>query len=120
MTRVKGGPRGHRKHIKIIALAKGYRGTRHYHFKRATEAVVRAGEHAFAGRRQRRRDFRKLWIIRINAALNEQGIKYSRFMDALKKSNIELDRKNLAEMAVNDAESFNKVIEKVKPNISKI
>jgi large subunit ribosomal protein L20 len=120
MTRVKGGPRGHRKHIKIISLAKGYRGTRHYHFKRANEAVVRAGEHAFAGRRQRRRDFRRLWISRINAALSEEGIKYSRFIHALNKSNILLDRKNLAEMAVNDKESFKKIVEKVRPNISKI
>jgi large subunit ribosomal protein L20 len=110
MPRVKGGPRGHRKHIKIIALAKGYRGTRSKHFKRANEAVVRAGEHAFAGRRLRRRDIRRLWITRINGALTSHNIKYSRFIAGLKKAHIELDRKSLAEMAVNDVKGFDKVV----------
>ncbi len=119
MPRVKGGPRGHRKHVKILAMTKGYRMSRNRLYKRATEAVVRAGEHAFAGRRQRRRDMRKLWIMRINAALTEHGIKYSRFIDALKKSNVELDRKTLSEMAVNDMAGFNKVVEKVKGALSK-
>lgn len=114
MPRVKGGSRGHRKHVKVLSMAKGYRMTRSRLYKRAAEAVVRAGEHAFAGRRQRRRDLRRLWITRINAALNPYGIKYSRFINALNKSNINLDRKTLAEMAVNDSEGFKKVVEKVK------
>ena len=120
MPRVKGGPRGHRRHIKIISQAKGYRMSRSKLFKRANEAVVRAGEHAFAGRRQRRRDMRKLWIMRINGALYDHGVKYSRFINALKKANINLDRKTLAEMAVNDTAAFDKVLETVKGGISKI
>ena len=114
MPRVKGGPRGHRKHVKILKLAKGYRGTRSKLFKRANEAVVRAGEHAFAGRRQRRRDLRRLWIMRINGALTSHEIKYSKFRDGLKKVKIELDRKNLSEMAINDEHAFKKVVERVK------
>lgn len=114
MPRVKGGPRGHRKHVKIIHLAKGYRMTRNRLFKKANEAVVKAGENAFAGRRQRRRDIRRLWIMRINGALSSHGIMYSRFIDGLKKTKINLDRKTLAEMAVNDVEAFNKVVEMAK------
>lgn len=114
MSRVKGGPRAHQRHKKIIAKASGYRMTRNRLFKRAAEAVKRAGEHSFAGRRQRRRDFRRLWIARINGALTGKDINYSRFIAGLKKANIELDRKTLAEMAVNDKEAFNKVVEMVK------
>ncbi len=117
MTRVKGGPRGHRRHIKILSLAKGYRGTRNRLYKRAAEAVIRAGEHAFAGRRQRRRDLRRLWITRINGALTDHNIRYSTFINGLKKANIELDRKALSEMAVNDANGFKTVVEKVKSAI---
>src|SRR3989344_4795921 len=115
MPRVKGGPRGHRMHKKILKLAKGYRGSRHRLFKRANEAVLRAGKHAFEGRRQRRRDLRRLWIVRINGALSSHDIKYSRFVSALKKSNIQLDRKTLAEMAVNDSAAFDKLVTSVKP-----
>ncbi|KKS15933.1 MAG: 50S ribosomal protein L20 [candidate division WWE3 bacterium GW2011_GWA1_41_8] len=114
MSRVKGGPRGHRRHVKILKLAKGYRGTRSKLFKRAHEAVIRAGEHAFAGRRQRRRDMRRLWISRINGALTPHEIRYSLFIDGLKKANIELDRKTLSEMAVNDNPAFIKVVKTVK------
>jgi large subunit ribosomal protein L20 len=117
MPRVKGGPRGHRKHVKILKLAKGFRGTRSKLFKRANEAVVRAGEHAFAGRRIRRRDMRKLWITRINSALYTKDISYSKFIAGLKKASIELDRKTLAEMAVNDAVGFDKVVAKVKETV---
>ncbi|EKD99638.1 MAG: hypothetical protein ACD_22C00219G0004 [uncultured bacterium] len=114
MTRVKGGPRGHRRHVKILALAKGYRMSRNRLFKRATEAVTVSGERAFRGRRQRRRDLRRLWIARINGALTQYDIKYSRFINGLQKANIELDRKTLAEMAVNDSKAFEKVVESVK------
>jgi large subunit ribosomal protein L20 len=114
MPRVKGGPAGHRKHRKIIAAASGFRGTRSKLFKRATEAVLRSGKHAFEGRKQRRRDLRRLWIMRINAALNPHEIRYSEFINKLSKSNIELDRKTLSEMAVSDPQAFNKVVETVK------
>ena len=114
MTRVKGGPRKHAKHIKIRALAKGYRGARHRLFRKANEAVVRAGEHAFSGRKQRRRDFRRLWISRINAALSQHDIKYSRFIKGLTLAKIDLNRNMLAEMAATDEKAFALVIEKVK------
>jgi large subunit ribosomal protein L20 len=94
-------------------MAKGYRGTRNRLFKRANQAVVKAGEHAFSGRKQRKRDFRRLWIARINAALSAHDMKYSKFIAALKKSNIELDRKILADMAVNNKEAFDLVVSKV-------
>ncbi len=114
MPRVKGGPRGHRMHKKVLKLAKGFRGSRHRLFKRANEAVLRAGKHAFEGRKQRRRDIRRLWIARINGALTQYDIKYSRFIDGLKKANITLDRKTLAEMAVTDAKGFERVVQTVK------
>ena len=114
MTRVKGGPRGHRAHKKIINLAKGYRGTRNRLFKRANEAVIRATEHAFSGRKQRRRDLRRLWIARINGALTSRELKYSRFIKSLKDLNIDLNRKMLSEMAINDAKGFEIIVEKVK------
>ena len=114
MTRVKGGPRGHRKHKLIIKLAKGYRGTRNRLFKRANQAVVKSGEYAFAGRKQRRRDLRRLWIIRINGALSATGVKYSRFIKGLKDAKIDLNRKMLSEMAIHDPSSFEKVLDNVK------
>ena len=101
-------------HKKVLKLAKGFRGSRHRLFKRANEAVLRAGKHAFEGRKQRRRDIRRLWIARINGALTQYDIKYSRFIDGLKKANITLDRKTLAEMAVTDAKGFERVVQTVK------
>jgi large subunit ribosomal protein L20 len=114
MTRVKGGPQGTRKHKKIIKLAKGYRGTRSKLYKRAHEAVRRADEHAFAGRKLRKRDLRRLWIVRINGALTPYDLNYSRFIEGLGKAKIELDRKTLAEMAVNDPKAFESVVKMVK------
>jgi large subunit ribosomal protein L20 len=114
MPRVKGGVKSHRKHKKIIKLAKGYRGSRSTLYKRAAEAVRRVHEHEFAGRRQKRRDLRRLWIARINGALFDLNIKYSRFIDALKKADITLDRKTLSEMAINDPKGFTEVVNKVK------
>jgi large subunit ribosomal protein L20 len=113
MTRVKGGFRGHRMHKKVLKLTKGFRGSRNRLFKRANEASLRAGKHAFEGRKQRRRDLRVLWISRINAALTTHNIKYSRFIDMLKKANVGLDRKTLAEMAVNDSKSFEALVKSV-------
>jgi len=114
MTRVKGGPRAHKKHKKIIKLAEGYRGTRSTLFKRAQEAVFRAGEHSFAGRKQRKRQLRTLWIQRINAALSKHKLRYSTFIRGLKDAKLDLNRKTLAEMALNDPNSFEKVVEEVK------
>jgi large subunit ribosomal protein L20 len=114
MPRVRGGPRAHQKHKKILKLAKGYRGTRSKNFRRANEAVLRAGEHAFAGRKQRRRDLRRLWIQRIGGALTDRGITYSRFIKGLSDAKIDLDRKQISEMAINDLSGFNTLVEKVK------
>ncbi len=119
MPRVKGGPRARKKHKKIIKMAKGYRGTRSKLYKRANEAVLRSGEHAFAGRKKRRRDLRRLWIIRINAALNQYDISYNQFINSLKNLNIELDRKILSELAVNDPKAFEQVVTKAKESFSK-
>lgn len=113
MTRVKGGPRARKRHKKIIQAAKGYRGTRRKLFKRAHEAYLRAGQHAYVGRRLKKRDMRRLWIRRINAALTEFNLPYSRFVKLLKDAKIELDRKILAQMAAEDPETFKKIVEKV-------
>ncbi len=119
MARVKGGPRARKKHKKIIKMAKGYRGSRSKLYKRANEAVLRSGEHAFAGRKKRRRDLRRLWIIRINAALNQYDMPYNQFINSLKTSNIQLDRKILSELAVNDPKAFEQVVTKAKESFSK-
>lgn len=117
MPRVKGGPRAQAKHKKIIKKAKGYRGTRSKLFKRAKEAVIRASEHSFAGRKQRKRQMRRLWITRISAALNKHELNYSRFINGLQTANIELDRKILADMAVNEPSAFDSVVETVKKSL---
>lgn len=118
MSRSKGsGVRTRRRHKKILDLAKGYRGTRSKLLKRAHEAVLRAGEHAFEGRKNRKRDMKKLWIVRINAALSKYEIMYSRFMAGLKKAKIDLNRKMLAEMAINDPKGFSEIVEKVKKHL---
>lgn len=114
MARVKTGPVRHHKHKKVLGLAKGYRGTNRRLFKRAMEATLHAGQYAFVGRRLRKRDMRKLWIMRINAALSQLGdsLNYSRFINGLKKANIALDRKILSELAINDPKVFKAVVEK--------
>lgn len=114
MPRAKGGTRTRSKHKKVLKLSKGYRGTRNRLFKRAQEGVIRAGEHAFEGRRQRKRDMRRLWITRISGALVNYDIKYSRFISALKRENVELNRKTLAEMAINDPKAFEKIVTSLK------
>ena len=117
MSRVKGGPKKSRRHKKIINLAKGYRGTRSKNYKRAREAVLRAGEHSFEGRRKRPGNMRRLWISRLNSALTKHNIMYSRFIDGLKKSKIELNRKMLSEIAINDPKTFDQIVDKVKKNL---
>ena len=118
MSRVKGGPRARAKHKKVLRLAKGYRGTRSRLFRRAQEAVIRAGEHAFEGRKQKKRDMRRLWITRLNGALTQYNIKYSRFIAGLKKANINLNRKVLSELAINEPKDFEKVVDAVKKFIT--
>jgi len=114
MVRIKGGVRTHRRHKKVLKMAKGFWMTRHKQFKKAKEAVLHAGEYAFMGRKLRKRDFRQLWIIRMNAALRNLGTKYSVFIKKLKDNKIELDRKILSQLAVEQPEVFKKIVEKAK------
>jgi len=114
MTRIKKGEIKRAKHKKILKLAKGYVGARSKLFRSAKEAVAHAGAYAFAGRKARKRDFRKLWIVQINAFLKEKNISYNKFINNLKKQNILLDRKILADIAKTDPEVFAKILEKVK------
>lgn len=113
MVRVKGGTQNHKNHKKVLALAKGYRMSRHRLIKVATQEVLHAGQYAFAGRKLRKRDFRSLWITRMNAALGEQGVKYSAFINKLKTSNVELDRKVLSQIATEYPAVFTKITSEV-------
>ena len=106
MARVKRGVQSKKRHKKILKQAKGYRGARSRTFKVAKQAVQRAGQYAYRDRRVKKRTFRSLWIIRINAAARENGLSYSKLISGLKKANIDLDRKTLAEIADNDKEAF--------------
>ena len=114
MPRVKRGVTAHAKHKKIIEQAKGYSGRRKNVFRVATQAVTKAGQYAYRDRRQRKRQFRALWIARINAATRENGISYSRFIDGLNKASIEIDRKVLADLAVFNKEAFNLLVKHAK------
>lgn len=114
MARVKGGLNAKRKHKKIFKLAKGYRGARSKQYRVAKQSVMRALASSYKGRKERKRQFRSLWIARINAAARMNGISYSKFMYGLKLANIDLNRKVLADMAVNDAEGFAKLAEIAK------
>ncbi len=116
--RIKTGPTRHRQHLKIRQLAKGYRMSRHRLHRQASDAVLHAGEYAFTGRKDRKSNFRRLWVTRINAALFETGLSYSHFIAGLKKANIILDRKILAELAFTDQPTFKEIIEKAKAQIS--
>lgn len=114
MTRVKRGLVSRRKHKKLLGLTKGYRGTKSKLVRTAHEAALHAGEYAFAGRKNKKRDFRKLWITRIGEATKAEGISYSRFMDKMTKSNIKIDRKIMSDMVLNDPETFKKLVASVK------
>jgi large subunit ribosomal protein L20 len=114
MSRVKNSVATRARRKKVIKLAKGYFGRKSTVFRTANQAVMKSAMYAYRDRRAKKRDFRKLWITRINAAARMNGTTYSRLMDALKKNNIELNRKVLADMAVNDAAAFTKLVEKVK------
>jgi large subunit ribosomal protein L20 len=118
MPRVKRGVTAHARHKKILALAKGYRGRRKNVFRVAKEAVMRAGQYAYRDRRTKKRVFRNLWIARINAASRNLGVTYSKLMAGLKKASIEIDRKVLADMAVNDPAGFGSIVEKVKAQLA--
>lgn len=117
MPRVKRGVTAHARHKKIIDQAKGYRGRRKNVFRVAKQAVMRAGQYAYRDRRTRKRVFRALWITRINAAAREHGLSYSVFINALQASQIGIDRKVLAELAVNDKSAFAAIVEQVKAHL---
>jgi large subunit ribosomal protein L20 len=117
MPRVKRGVTARARHKKVLALAKGFRGRRKNVFRIANEAVIRAGLYAYRDRRTKKRVFRQLWIARINAASRSMGITYSRFMAGMKKASIDIDRKVLADMAVNDPAAFSSIVDKVKAQL---
>jgi large subunit ribosomal protein L20 len=114
MARVKRGVQARRRHKKILKQAKGYYGARSRVFRVAKQAVIKAGQYQYRDRRQRKRQFRALWIARINAAARINGVSYSRFIAGLKKANIEIDRKVLADLAVYEQAAFTAVVEKAK------
>ena len=114
MPRVKGGPRARRRHKKVLKLTKGQKGTKHALYRRANEAMLKSLWYAYRDRRNRKRDFRRLWITRINAAARLNGLSYSRFMHGLGKAGVEIDRKILADLAVKDAETFARLVEVAK------
>ena len=114
MARVKGGPRGHLRHKKVLKITKGQRGAKHRLFKRANEAMLKSLWYATRDRRIRKRDMRKLWIARINAAARLNGTTYSKLVAALKKANITLNRKMLSDMAIRDPQTFAAVVGKTK------
>lgn len=118
MARVKGGLNAKKKHNRVLKLAKGYRGARSKQYRIAKQSVMRALTTSYAGRKQRKRQFRQLWIARINAAARINGLSYSKFMFGLKKANIDLNRKILADMAINDAEGFAKLVDAAKKSIA--
>ena len=117
MARVKRGVTAHAKHKKVLKQAKGYRGFRSTIYRIAKQAVTKAGQYAYRDRRQRKRQFRALWIARINAAARECGLSYSRFMNGLKKAGIEVDRKVLADMAVHEKAGFAALAEQAKAQL---
>ena len=118
MPRVKRGVTAHARHEKVLDKAKGYYGARRKVYRVAKQAVTKAGQYAYRDRRQRKRQFRALWIARINAAARENGMSYSRLIDGLNKANVEVDRKVLADLAVFDAEGFSALAEKAKAGLS--
>ena len=114
MARIKGATMTHKPRAKTLKLAKGYYGAKSKHFRMAKQAGMKSGNYAFVGRKQKKRQFRTLWITRINNAVRAQGMNYSSFMNGLKKAGVELNRKMLAEMAIHDPASFNALVETAK------
>lgn len=118
MARVKGGLGAKKRHNRVLKLAKGYRGARSKQYRVAKQSVMRALASSYAGRKERKREFRKLWIARINAAARLNGISYSRMMHGLKLAGVDINRKMLAEMAVSDAEGFKALAELAKSKVA--
>jgi large subunit ribosomal protein L20 len=114
MPRVKGGPQSRRHHKKILKLAEGHRGAKSKHFRSANESVIHSLAYAYRDRRNRKREMRSLWIIRINAAARQHGLSYSQFMHLLHQSNVDLDRKMLADLAVREPETFERIVNEVR------
>ena len=114
MARIKGAMMTRKRRIKVLKLAKGYYGSKHSLFKTAKQAVMRSGNYAYIGRKQKKRDFRRLWITRISAACKANGMNYSSFMNGLKKADINLNRKMLSEIAIADPAAFTALVEKAK------
>ena len=117
MPRVKTGVTAHRRHKKILKLAKGYRGARSKQFKKANESVMKAGQYAYRDRKNKKRNFRRLWIARINAAARLSGLSYSKLICGLTKAGVAVDRKMMAELAVSDIAAFEKFVDIAKKNI---
>ena len=113
MARIKGATMTHKRRTKTLKLAKGYYGSKSKHFRMAKQAVMKSGNYAFVGRKQKKQQYRGLWIVRINAACRALNVNYSQFMNGLKKANIELNRKVLADLAVNEPAEFKALVEKV-------
>ena len=118
MARIKGGLNAKKKHKRVLKLAKGYRGARSKQYRIAKQSVMRALASAYVGRKERKRQFRQLWIARINAAARMNGLSYSKFMHGLKLAEVQLDRKILADMAVNDAAGFATLVELAKGKLA--
>ena len=118
MARIKGGLNARKKHNRVLKLAKGYRGARSKQYRIAKQSVMRALASSYAGRKERKRQFRRLWIARINAAARINGLSYSRFMYGLKLAGVEMNRKILSDMAINDAEGFAKLAELAKAKLA--
>ena len=118
MARIKGGLNAKKRHNRVLKLAKGYRGARSKQYRVAKQSVMRALTSAYAGRKQKKRQFRQLWIARINAAARINGLSYSKFMYGLKQAGVEMNRKILSDMAINDAEGFAKLAELAKSKLA--
>ena len=118
MARIKGATMTHKRRKKMLKLAKGYWGSKSKHFKMAKQAVMKSGAYAYAGRRMKKRDFRQLWITRISAACKANGMNYSTFMHGLKLADVQIDRKMLAELAVNDKAAFTQLTELAKAKLA--
>ena len=118
MARIKGGMNAKKRHNRVLKMAKGYRGARSKQYRVAKQSVMRALTSSYAGRKERKRQFRQLWIARINAAARIKGLSYSEFMNGLKLAGVDLNRKVLADMAVNDAEGFAKLAELAKTKVA--
>ena len=118
MARVKGGLNAKKKHNRVLKLAKGYRGARSKQYRVAKQSVMRALTSSYAGRKERKRQFRQLWIARINATARINGLSYSKFMYGLKQAGVEMNRKILSDMAINDAEGFAKLAELAKSKLA--